>query len=111
MTANMLFKCLLKVLQQIIFHSVTTDSFSFPDPADYNGGTFSLSFTSLTSGPVCASVVIVDDNICEGDETFNIQLNTSDSDILLNPDAGTATIVDDDGTRLYNAVNTMYYRT
>ena len=73
---------------------------SFPDPADYDGGTFSLSFTSLTSGPVCASVVIVDDNICEGDETFNIQLNTSDSDILLNPDAGTATIIDDDGNPL-----------
>ena len=91
---------MLKVIQQIIFHSVTTDSFSLPDPADYNGGTFSLSFTSLTSGPVCASVVIADDNICEGDETFNIQLSTSDSDISLNPDAGTATIVDNDGNPL-----------
>ena len=96
----MLFKCLLKVLQQIIFHSVTTDSFSLPDPADYNGGTFPLLFTSLTSGPVCASVVIVDDSICEGDETFNIQLNTSDSDISLSPNAGTATIVDNDGNPL-----------
>ena len=91
MTANMLCKCLLKV---------TTDCFSFPDPADYNGGTFPLLFTSLTSGPVCASVVITNDNICEGDETFNIQLSTSDSNISLNPDAGTATIVDNDGNPL-----------
>lgn len=74
---------------------------SFPDPADYNGGTFPLLFTSTTNEPVCASVSIVGDDLCEGDETFGIQLSTSDSQISLNPAAGTATIVDDDGNLLY----------
>ena len=68
-----------------------------PDPADYRGGTLPLTFSSTTIAPLCGTIPIVNDTICEGDETFTCQLSTSDSQIILNPSAGTVTIDDDDG--------------
>ena len=74
-----------------------------PDPDDYVGGSFPLVFTPATGNtPVCVpagNVVIVNDNICEDDETFFVQLSTpaGETQIILNPQTGTATIIDDDG--------------
>ena len=71
-----------------------------PDPADYNGGVFPLTFSSATNEPQCGNIGIVNDDICEGDETFTCQLSTSDSQITLSPPAITVTIDDDDGNLL-----------
>lgn len=77
--------------------------FLSPDSDDYVGGSFPLVFTPTTGNtPVCVpvgNVVIVNDNICEDDETFFVQLSTppGETQIILNPQTGTATIIDDDG--------------
>ena len=74
-----------------------------PDPDDYVGGSFPLVFTSTTGNtPVCVpvgNVAIVNDLICEDDETFFVQLSTpaGETQVILNPQTGTATIIDDDG--------------
>ena len=43
--------------------------------------------------------MIVNDAICEDDETFFVQLSTpaGETQVILNPQTGTATIIDDDG--------------
>ena len=45
------------------------------------------------------NVQIVNDGICEDDETFFVQLSTpaGETQVILNPQTGTATIIDDDG--------------
>ena len=72
-----------------------------PDPGDYVGGSFPLQFTSTTgSTPVCVpvgNVVIVNDAICEDDETFFVQLIAPSGGVILSPSTGIATIIDDDG--------------
>ena len=72
-----------------------------PDPEDYGGNMFQLVFTSATplNTPVCVPVPIVNDSICESDEVFTILLSTQppETQVNLNPQTGTATIIDDDG--------------
>jgi len=78
-----------------------------PDPEDYGGvgsNTFQLVFTSATplNTPVCVpagNVPIVNDGLCESDEVFTILLSTQppETQVNLNPQTGTATIIDDDG--------------
>jgi len=75
-----------------------------PDPEDYGGNAFQLVFTSATplNTPVCVpagNVPIVNDGICESDEIFTILLSTQppETQVNLNPQTGTATIIDDDG--------------
>ena len=75
-----------------------------PDPQDFGGGAFPLVFTSATgqNNPVCVpagDVRITNDNTCEADETFSIALSTQagETQVNLNPQTGTATIIDDDG--------------
>ena len=72
------------------------------DPEDYIARSFPLVFTSTTdqNTPVCASVGIVNDNLDEEDEIFLIQLSIQpgETQVILNPLIGTATIIDDDGT-------------
>ena len=71
------------------------------DPEDYIARPFPLVFTSTTdqNTPVCASVGIINDNLDEEDETFLIQLSiqSGETQVILNPLIGTATIIDDDG--------------
>ena len=90
----------LSKLCLLAWHNVTTIYIYIlpPDPEDYRGGTpLPLSFSSTTSGSQCGTIPIVNDDICEGDETFTCQLSTTDSQIALSPSAGTVTIDDDDG--------------
>ena len=73
-----------------------------PDPEDYVGSSFPLIFTSETgqNTSVCVpagNIAIVNDTIVEEDETFSVQLTTIDTQIILSPQTGTATIIDDDG--------------
>ena len=91
------------VADKVSTHSDTLDDFLPSDPDDYVGGSFPLVFTSTTGNtPVCVpvgNVVIVNDAICEDDETFFVQLSTpaGETQVILNPQTGTATIIDDDG--------------
>ena len=77
------------------------ESFLSTDPEDYIGGSFPLVFTSTTGQniSVCSPVEIVNDNLREAYETFLIQLSiqTGETQVILNPLIGTATIIDDDG--------------
>ncbi len=43
------------------------------------------------------NIPIVDDNLCEADEIFQLNLATTDPDVNLNPATGFVTIKDDDG--------------
>ena len=47
---------------------------------------------------LCTDIPITSDTIYEVDEFFNVVLTTDDDDIDLDPDAGTVTIIDVDGT-------------
>ena len=73
-----------------------------PDPEDYVGGSFPLIFTNETdqNTSVCipaGNIEIVNNTIVEEDETFSVQLITDDTQVILSPQNGTATIIDDDG--------------
>ena len=48
---------------------------------------------------MCRQIPIFDDIICEGDELFNVALQTNDPGVNLNPptSTGTVTIIDNDG--------------
>ena len=63
---------------------------------DYEPITVDLTFNEAVSR-ACAEVTIVDDDVFEEDETFDVTLTTTDGDITLNPDSGTVTITDQDG--------------
>ena len=80
---------------------ISIESFPPTDPEDYIGGSFPLVFTSTTGQniSVCSPVEIVNDNLHEAYETFLIQLSiqTGETQVILNPLIGTATIIDDDG--------------
>ena len=66
---------------------------------DYNSGTFTVEFSAgITRAPF--SVAIKEDNILEGNESFNLTINPSlpNKVNVTNPDQATVTIVDNDGT-------------
>ncbi len=41
------------------------------------------------------NIPIVDDNLCEADEIFQVNLETTDLDVNLDPATGSVTIIDD----------------
>ena len=66
---------------------------------DYNSGTFTVKFNAgITRAPF--NVAIKEDNILEGNESFNLTINPSlpNKVNVTNPDQATVTIVDNDGT-------------
>ena len=69
-------------------------------PADYGAIVNQLfTFTPANQNDqLCVNIPIIDDLLCEGDETFSIVLSSTDDcvDIQL-PAQGTVTIIDDDG--------------
>ncbi len=42
-------------------------------------------------------IPIINDNLCEPDEVFQVNLATTDPDVNLDPATGFVTIIDDDG--------------
>ena len=65
---------------------------------DYNSGTFTVKFNAgITRAPF--NVAINEDNISEGNESFNLTIDPSlpDKVTTTNPDQATVTIVDNDG--------------
>ena len=70
------------------------------DPADYNGaGIVVLTFDSMTD-EIWLDIPIVDDDLCEDNETIDLMLTTSNPDVNLLPATGDIIIVDDDGNVL-----------
>ena len=57
-----------------------------------------LDFVKGNEVTSCVNVPIIDDDLCEGMETFTILLSEADPNVALNgPRMGTVTIIDDDG--------------
>ncbi len=54
-----------------------------------------------TTIPRCWVIVITNDNILESIETFSVELNTSDPDVILNPSSAVIRILNDDGMMSY----------
>ncbi len=68
---------------------------NFPD--DYVDVTsMILTFNSVVD-TIQVNIPIVDDNLCEADDIFQVNLATADPDVNLNPATGFVTIKDDDG--------------
>ena len=57
--------------------------------------TFSASVTEI-----CRNITTLEDGFLESDETFNLDLTTTDGNVILNPDRAVVTIVNDDGESL-----------
>ena len=69
-------------------------------PADYGAINAPIIFNPGQEGQqMCRQIPIFDDIICEGDELFNVALQTIDPGVNLNPltSTGTVTIIDNDG--------------
>ena len=67
---------------------------------DYTAVNSVMTFTQANQGQLqCATISVIDDLICEADETFSCQLTTTEdpNDVTLNPSFGLVTIVDNDG--------------
>ena len=53
--------------------------------------------TTAVGNSVCRDITVIDDMIVEENETFNITVETSDSnDIIMGPSTATVTIIDND---------------
>ena len=70
-----------------------------PEPSDYSGQQMNLVFNAGNDDMMlCIMIPIQDDQLCEGSETINVLLSSSDENALINsPSQGTVTILDDDG--------------
>ncbi len=51
---------------------------------------------SQANAPICIGVVVIDDETLENNETFIIELSTTDSDVVLSPVLATVLIVNND---------------
>lgn len=67
---------------------------------DYSAVTSVATFTEANQGQAqCVTIPVIDDLICEADETVPCQLTSSEdpNDVILNPSVGLVTIIDNDG--------------
>ena len=82
----------------------------FAGPADYGAVNQVITFTPQNEGDMlCVNIPIVDDNICEDDETFNVTITPNQPDcISIKPGfgEGTVTIVDDDSELIIKILTT-----
>ena len=69
---------------------------SSPGDTDYDSISVTLTFDGSHT-QVCRVIVIIDDDVYEGIETFFVTLDTIDEDVTLEPDLGLVTVVDNDG--------------
>ena len=67
---------------------------------DYNSGPYIVTFTAgQTRAPFNVPIIINDDNICEGNEMFDVTIDPSSTPSFVtvgSPDQATVTIVDDE---------------
>ena len=63
---------------------------------DYQSLSVQLTFTpSMTE--ICQNVIIINDEFYEDPEDLTVRLTTEDPDVMLMPDMGTITILDEEG--------------
>lgn len=70
------------------------------DGVDYIGGSLPIVISEMNQNdPVCVNITIVDDTICEYDESFLISLTSDDTCVNINQAlcTGEVIIVDNDG--------------
>ena len=67
------------------------------DAMDFTSVTTQLTFQpSQANVPQCEDVPIQEDIILETNESFTVELSTTDPDVILDPQSATVTIMDDD---------------
>ena len=67
------------------------------DTMDFTSVTAQLTFQpSQADVPQCEDVPIQEDTILETNESFTVELSTTDLDVILAPQSATVTIMDDD---------------
>ena len=66
-------------------------------PDDYNPAQADLTFSG-SFRTACTSLLVINDQLYEGDESFFASLTTSDSAVTLNPQRATIIINDDNCT-------------
>ena len=66
------------------------------EPMDYGRISLQLTFNATVSR-ACADVTIVDDDVFEIEESFNVTLTAINGDVTLEPDSGIIFITDEDG--------------
>ena len=68
------------------------------DAVDFTSVTAQLTFQpSQADVPQCEDVPIQEDTILETNESFTVELSTTDPDVILSPENATVTITDNDG--------------
>ena len=84
--------------------------FIFIGPDDFSAIDETLTFTAEVT-KVNVSVMVVNDQIREGEERFtaDLQLTTSDDSVLINPPTTTIVILDDDGIQYSNTSILLCY--
>lgn len=64
---------------------------------DFESLSMQLTFTSATTD-ICHKIIIINDAFYENSEDLTVWLSTNDPDANLEPDSGTITILDEEGT-------------
>ena len=80
----------------VTFRTVEGTAVSQGVEPDYQALTVQLTFTSSMT-EICRDITIINDVFYEDPENFNVILTTVDPDVILNPDTGTITVLDEDG--------------
>ena len=81
---------------EVTLHSVDGSAVSQGIEPDYQALTAQLTFTS-TMSEICHNITIINDVFYEDSENFSVLLTTGDPGVVVNPDMGTITILDEDG--------------
>lgn len=69
--------------------------------SDFSLSKLQLIFESLSGNRMCVQVSATQDSILEEDETFNVEISSSDIYIIVNSSPSTVTIMDMDGENKY----------
>lgn len=65
---------------------------------DYTASNFQVTFTPVNQGQLlCRTIPVMDDLVCEGDETISVSVTTIDPAVTLSPSSAVVTIIDNDG--------------
>ena len=85
----------------VLLRTLITEYNCLAGPADYGAVNQIITFTPLTENDMmCVNINIINDQICEGDETFSVSITPNQPDcITIEPglDVGSVLIIDDDG--------------
>ncbi len=93
--------CIVCIFVVMVVCISTADS-DYTSVMDY---TLSFAPGSPVNSPSCINIAILADSAVEDIERFYVELSTSDPVNILSPDNAPVSILDNDGTSLYNSLS------